>query len=131
MQQPVKLKLVTKDYDFFAPLACGDVVAEGIDLNYERDTAGALDRTLADESIDAGELSLSRHLARLAAGDRSFIGIPVFPQRVFRHRCFFVRRGSGLDTAIHRDNYACNEDVIPIGVRVMTRSVLDLLAASD
>ena len=111
MQQPVKLKLVTKDYDFFAPLACGDVVAEGIDLKYERDTAGALDRTLADESIDAGELSLSRHLARLAAGDRSFVGIPVFPQRVFRHRCFFVRRDSGLHSfeQLAGKRIGCNE----------------------
>ena len=111
MQEPVKLKLVTKDYDFFAPLACGDVVVEGIDLKYERDTVNALDRTLADSSIDAGELSLSRHLARLAAGDRSFVGIPVFPQRVFRHRCFFVRRDSGLDSfeQLAGKRIGCNE----------------------
>ncbi len=111
MAQPVKIELVTKDYDFFAPLACGDVVAEGIDLQYERDTAGALDRTLADASIDAGELSLSRHLARLAAGDRSFVGIPVFPQRVFRHRCFFVRRDSGLTSfeQLAGKRIGCNE----------------------
>ena len=37
----------------------------------------------------------------------------------------------GLEPAIHRDNYACNEDVIPIGVRLMTRSVIDLLAAKE
>src|SRR5688572_3211892 len=96
MPEKLQLKLVTKNYDFFAPLACGDVVAEGIDLKFERDTANALDRTLADPSIGAGELSLSRQLARLTSGDLSFVGIPVFPQRAFRHRCFFVRRDSGL-----------------------------------
>jgi len=105
------LKLVTKDYGFYAPLACGDVVAERIDLQYERDTPGALDRTLADSSIDAGELSLSRQMARLAAGDLSFVGIPVFPQRVFRHRCFFVRRDSGLNTfeQLAGKRIGCNE----------------------
>lgn len=111
MQQKIKLKLVTKNYDFYAPLACGDVVAEGIDLNFERDTANALDRTLADVSIDAGELSLSRQLARLVASDLSFVGIPVFPQRVFRHRCFFVRRDSGLNSfeQLAGKRVGCNE----------------------
>jgi len=32
----------------------------------------------------------------------------------------------GLDTAIHRANYDCNEAAIALGVRVMTRAVLDL-----
>jgi len=92
----VRVRLVTKNYDHLAPLACGDVVAEGIALDFERDTDGALDRTLADASIDAGELSLSRHLSRLARKDDSFVGIPVFLCRYFHHRCFFVRRDSGL-----------------------------------
>jgi len=34
----------------------------------------------------------------------------------------------GLDTAIHRSNYECNESAIPIGIRVLVRAVLDLLA---
>jgi amidohydrolase len=37
-------------------------------------------------------------------------------------------RIDGLDTAIHRSNYDCNELAIPTGVRVMTRAVLDLAA---
>jgi amidohydrolase len=32
----------------------------------------------------------------------------------------------GLDTAIHRANYDCNEAAIPVGVRVMTRAILEL-----
>ncbi|HVC34414.1 MAG TPA: hypothetical protein VNL16_12965 [Chloroflexota bacterium] len=90
------LTLVTKDYDYLAPLACGDVVAAGLDLKLDRDTSGALDRTLADSSIQAGELSLSRHVVRLSEGDRSFVGVPFFAYRAFRQRCFFVRRDSGL-----------------------------------
>lgn len=94
MGQP--LTLLMKDYDFLAPLAAGDVTAEGADLTLRRDTAGALDRTLADASVHAGELSFSRHIQRLAASDHSFVGIPFFPTRAFRQRCFFVRRDSGL-----------------------------------
>lgn len=97
MKNP-RIKLVIRNYDHLAPLACGDVVAEGIDLVFERDVNPVLPRVLSDESIDAGELSLGRHLMRLARGNQSFVGIPIFPNRSFKHRCFFVRRDSGLQT---------------------------------
>jgi amidohydrolase len=32
----------------------------------------------------------------------------------------------GLDTAIHRSNYDCNELAIPVGIRVLARAALDL-----
>src|SRR5438105_690793 len=91
----IPMALIAKDYDHLAPLACGDVAAEGIDLTLIRDNEGSLARFLDDAAIEAGELSFSRYLIRLAEGDRRFVGIPVFPIRAFRHRCFFVRRGSG------------------------------------
>jgi 4,5-dihydroxyphthalate decarboxylase len=95
MSKP-RLTLVMNDFDFLAPLACGDVVAEEVDLRLERDAQRALDRTLADGAVDAGELSLARQIARVAAGDRAFVAMPIFPHRAFRHRCFFVRRDSAL-----------------------------------
>jgi 4,5-dihydroxyphthalate decarboxylase len=88
--------MVLKDYDYLAPIACGDVVAQGIELILERDTPLGTDRVPHDPTIDAGELSLSRSIRRFADGDRTFVLIPFFPYRGFRHRCFFVRRGSGL-----------------------------------
>jgi hypothetical protein len=93
MARPIALLM--KDYDYLAPLACGDVTAEGLALKLTRDTPGALDRTLNDPSVQASELSFSRHVHRLAAGDRSFVGIPFFAYRAFRHRCFFIRRDDG------------------------------------
>jgi len=90
------IKLVMKDYDYLAPVACGDVVARGIDLILERDTPFATDRTANDPGIAAGELSFSRALSRFIEGDQTFVVIPFFPYRGFRHRCFFVRRDSGL-----------------------------------
>src|SRR5215208_585792 len=90
--------LVIKDYDYLAPLACGDVVAEDLDLRLDRDTPGALDRTLSDHAIQVGELSFARHLTRLSHDDHTFVGIPIFPTRAFRQRCFFVRRDSGLSS---------------------------------
>ena len=92
------MTLLTKDYDYLSPLATGDVVPEAMDLQFIRSTADALDRTLSDPGVQAGELSFSRHLIRLSEGDRSFIGLPFFVVRAFRHRCFFVKKGSRLQS---------------------------------
>jgi len=90
------LTCVLMDYDYLSPLACGDVVAKGLELTLVRDTAGAMRRTLADPSMQAGELSFGRYIQRLAASDRGFVGIPFMAVRSFRHGSFFVRRDSGL-----------------------------------
>src|SRR4051794_35827637 len=92
------LTLVIKDYDYLSPLATGDVVPEDLDLTLDRDTAGALDRTLADTSILAGEISFARHIARLAVDDHTFIGVPFVPARGFRHRALYTMKGSGLSS---------------------------------
>jgi 4,5-dihydroxyphthalate decarboxylase len=89
------ITLAMRDYDYLAPLACGDVTAERVDLTLRRDTPRALD-WINDASVDAGELSLSKHIQRLASGDVSVVAIPFFAERAFCQRGFFVRRGSGL-----------------------------------
>jgi len=81
--------------------------------------ASARDVLGTEHIIDAGAASM---------GSEDFAW---FAERVPAAHLRIGSKIDGLDTAIHRDNYACNEDVIPLGVRVMTRSVLDLLAARD
>ena len=88
------IRLVIKNYDFLAPLASGDIVAEDIAL--ELDRATGMDRFWDDPSFDAGEISFSQYLIRRSQGEDRFVGLPLFPTRGFRHRCFFVRRGSPL-----------------------------------
>jgi 4,5-dihydroxyphthalate decarboxylase len=80
-----------------SPLAAGDVAVNGINLVLKRD-ANALDRVLMDPSVHGGELSLGRHIKRVADGDRSFVGIPFFTTGTFRQRGFFVRRDGSLRT---------------------------------
>jgi 4,5-dihydroxyphthalate decarboxylase len=92
--------IATRDYDYVGPLALGDVQAEGVDLTLVR-AFDALERFRADASIHGGEASFSQYVHRIAAGDRSWVGLPVFIMREFRHRCFFVRRGSGLTDVTH------------------------------
>jgi 4,5-dihydroxyphthalate decarboxylase len=90
------LSFCIKDFDFLAPLAWGDVVPEGLELRFERDPVGALSRSRQESEWMVGEHSLTRQLVRLSTGDRSIVGIPFFPLRNFRHRTFYVRRGSPL-----------------------------------
>ena len=92
---PTKVTLATRDYDYVAPLALGDVTAEGVDLRLLR-SFDALRRFADDAAVDGGEVSFSQFLRRIAAGDRSLVGLPIFIMREFRHRCFFVRRESDL-----------------------------------
>jgi 4,5-dihydroxyphthalate decarboxylase len=97
----VSITYVGKDYDYLAPLACGDVAAEGIALRLDRvaDTmagGGAQVRFLSNPAVEAGEYSFSLYLIGLSRGERDFVGIPFFAYRGFRHRCIYVRRDSGL-----------------------------------
>jgi len=89
------LTLVLRDYEYLSPLASGDIAAQAVQFTLERD-ANALDRTLTDSSVDAGELSLGRHIQRIASGDDGFVGIPFFTAGTFRQRGFFVKRSSNL-----------------------------------
>lgn len=94
MGSTLPIRIVVRDYDHVGPLAKGDVRPEGINLTIDRQSAIAL--FLEDEFFQAGEMSFSKYLIGLSKGDRSIVGLPVFAMRAFRHRCFFVRRDSGL-----------------------------------
>jgi 4,5-dihydroxyphthalate decarboxylase len=88
------IRMVSYNWDHIQPIACGDVTPEGIDLTLDRKTSiGAFP---ADTTIDMSETSLSLFLIGLARGERNLVGLPVFPMRQFRHRCFLVRRDSPL-----------------------------------
>lgn len=79
-------------YDRMVPLATGEVQPRGADLTFlefhhPRDV---FDRQIANKEFDACELSSSEYITRYAAGDRSFVAIPAFPSRVFRHSFIVV-----------------------------------------
>jgi amidohydrolase len=49
-----------------------------------------------------------------------------FAERVPAAHLRIGSRIDGLDTAVHRSNYDCNELAIPVGVRVLAQAALDL-----
>jgi 4,5-dihydroxyphthalate decarboxylase len=115
--------LATRDYDSVHPLALRDVVPDGIDLTLIR-SFDALERVEPEPSIDGGEASFSQYLRRIAAGDRTLVGLPAFVMREFRHRCLFVRRGSGLTDVTHLAGHRVGVDAWAATGNVWTRALV-------
>ena len=88
------LKLAGYPWDHITPLLTGDVVPEGIDLQY--DVHHGLGPVADDPSCAGGEASLGRFMIETSRGNRLFVGLPIFPMFAFRHRCFLVKRGTTI-----------------------------------
>jgi 4,5-dihydroxyphthalate decarboxylase len=117
------LTLATRDYDFVAPLALGDVRPEKVDLRFLR-AFDALPRVQQDPAIHGGEASFSRYVQRLAGGDRAFVGLPVFIMREFRHRNFYVRRGHGYTDLAQLAGTRIGLDAWPASGNTWSRGLL-------
>jgi 4,5-dihydroxyphthalate decarboxylase len=86
----ILITLTCGDYARVMPLATADVKPDGIALTLIHGTSGSremraemLRRTLDDPAVHGGEASMAGHLRRIDKGDRSFVGLPVFPLRNF------------------------------------------------
>ena len=88
------LKTIAYHHDHIYPLVTREVEPEGITLEFDRNVG--LAALYQDESYLAGETSLGLYMLRTSQGYRDFVGLPIFPMRQFRHRCFLVRRGSPM-----------------------------------
>lgn len=96
MTAPV-LTIGCGDYDRTRGLADGSIRPDGFELRYEALHPGPLfARMVRDRDLDIAEMSLSTYLNLLARDDDGFVGIPVFPSRVFRHGYIFVNRDAGI-----------------------------------
>lgn len=89
---PLKLKLCCASYDRMVALRTGDVKPEGIDLDVVaiEHVREIFDRMAARAEFDLAEFSATEYIGRVGRGDRTFVALPVFPSRVFRHGFIFV-----------------------------------------
>jgi 4,5-dihydroxyphthalate decarboxylase len=97
------ISLTCADYVRVLPLASGMIETPGIRLTMLLGRAGkwtdraeALRRATGDASVTGGEGSMAQHLYRIDCGDRSHVGLPVYPLRNFGGRDMYVRAGSPL-----------------------------------
>ncbi len=88
----LKLKLASASYDRMMALRTGDVRPEGIDLDFIaiEHVREIFDRMGATAEFDVAEFSSTEYIGRIGRGDRTFVALPVFPSRVFRHGFIFV-----------------------------------------
>jgi len=101
----IPITLTCADYARVMPLATGEVKPEGIELTLIIGSGGSwetraemLRRALSDPTVQVGEASMAGHLRRIDKGDRSFVGLPVFPLRNFTARDLYVRRDGPIKT---------------------------------
>jgi 4,5-dihydroxyphthalate decarboxylase len=99
----ISISLTCADYARVMPLATGDVKPDGVALTLIHGTGGSwemraemLRRALEDPAVQGGEGSMAGHLRRIERGDRSHVGLPVFPLRNFTARDLYVRKGGSV-----------------------------------
>jgi 4,5-dihydroxyphthalate decarboxylase len=93
------LTLATTDYDHVRDLVNGVVRPEGIVLTaFVLPVEEIFYRFIKNREWDVSEMSFGKFIGFAAQGNSPFVGIPVFPSRVFRHSAFYVRRDRGIST---------------------------------
>lgn len=93
----IRLTLACWDYDRTRALQDGRVEVEGVELTYlPLRVEETFWRMLRYGEFDAAELSMGSYLIARDKGHPSFVAIPVFPSRAFRHSCIFINADSGI-----------------------------------
>lgn len=96
----VHLTLGIADYDHVRDLVHGVVKPDGIALtSLVLEVEEIFHRSIKHLEFDVSECSFAKYIALTAQGDSSFVGIPVFPSRVFRHSAIYVRADRNIKTA--------------------------------
>ena len=93
----LSLSFACPPYDRILPVAHGEVVPQGIRLNYlALEVEEVFWRQLRNKEFDVSESSLSSYVMLRSRGDERFVAIPVFTSRFFRHSCVFVNTQKGI-----------------------------------
>jgi len=91
------LTLATTDYDHVRDLMNGVVRPEGVVLTgFVLPVEEIFYRFIKNREWDVSEMSFGKFIGYASQGNSPFVGIPVFPSRVFRHSAFYVRADRGI-----------------------------------
>jgi 4,5-dihydroxyphthalate decarboxylase len=97
---PVKLRLASRAYDGVLPILRGQMKIPGIELQItETEDVAGMFAGMFRGQYDISEMSLGELIYYTSRGKADFVGVPVFPSRMFRHGFFFIRRDSGIQRA--------------------------------
>jgi hypothetical protein len=91
----VPVTIACGNYDRTRAIKDGTVRIEGCAVTYlPLYPEEIFHRVFKFSEFDISELSFSSYIRTVAAGNASYIGIPVFVSRIFRHSGIYVRTGS-------------------------------------
>lgn len=95
----VHLTLATADYDHVRDLVNGVVRADGITLTaFPLQVEEVFFRFIKNREWDVSEMSFGKFIGYASQGNSPYVGIPVFPSRVFRQSSVYVRKDRGIAT---------------------------------
>ena len=92
------LSIAVGDYDRNRPLVDGSVQMDGVDPVFMLLSPEEIFfRAFRHAAFDICELSLSSYTVKTANRDCSYIAVPVFPSRAFRHTSIVIRTDRGIE----------------------------------
>ena len=81
-------------------MTLGLVEADGIEINYlNTQIEEMFYRFINFSEFDVSEISSGKYTSLISQGDKRFVGIPVFPSRVFRQSSLYLRSDSKITKA--------------------------------
>ena len=88
----LSLSCAIGEYEHVRALETGRVKVEGASLNFVRlPVEEVFFRTIRFNEFDLSEMSMGRYAAMVSEGTNSYLAIPVFPSRMFRHSAIYIR----------------------------------------
>ena len=94
-----KIRLATRAYDGTLPILRRRLGVPGFELDLtETDDVAGMFGGMFKGLYDVSEMSLGELIYYTSRGKADFVGIPVFPSRMFRHGFIFCRKGLTLNS---------------------------------
>ncbi|HYF07030.1 MAG TPA: ABC transporter substrate-binding protein [Acetobacteraceae bacterium] len=93
----VTLSLACTLSDRTRPILDGRVTVPGVEfVALPGEPEDIFRRALRDRAFEVTELSMGSHIVTTARGDSSYVGVPVFLSRAFRHSAVYIRTDRGI-----------------------------------
>jgi 4,5-dihydroxyphthalate decarboxylase len=94
---PSTIRLACRNYDGTNAILRGIVRTPELNLEViERDDVPGMFAGMFKGAYDVSEMSLGELIYYTSRGKAEFVGIPIFPSRMFRHGFLFCRRAAGI-----------------------------------
>lgn len=94
----LRLEVGGNIYDHTRALFDGTVKINGVDASFGSApiVSDIFERMIRQRAFDVSELEMTYYLRTLDFDDPTFIALPVFPARHFRHSAIFINTSSGI-----------------------------------